>query len=126
MPVAIVQRTSLSSARCGRDQGVRGMRRFPCYALLVCAPVMAWAGDEAGHFYIGPEVGGIVASGDRGTKEHDWVYGLNFGYNITAGWTLDANLNTVRLKDEYDPGHLRLEAASLDVLKVFNRSGVFA
>jgi OmpA-OmpF porin, OOP family len=102
------------------------MRRFPYYALLACAPVMAWAGDEAGHFYIGPEVGGIVASGDRGTKEHDWVYGANLGYNITAGWTLDAHFNTVRLKDEYDPGHLRLEAASLDVLKVFNRSGVFA
>jgi len=102
------------------------MRRFPCYALLACAPVMAWAGDEAGHFYIGPEVGGIVASGDRGTKEHDWVYGLDLGYNFNADWTADINLNTVRLKDEYDSGHLRLSAASLDILRVFNRSGVFA
>ena len=50
---------------------------------------MAWAGDEAGHFYIGPEVGGIVASGDRGTKEHDWVYGLDLGYNFNANWTAD-------------------------------------
>jgi hypothetical protein len=51
------------------------MRRFPWYALLACLPVMAWAGDEAGHFYIGPEVGGITASGARGTKEHDWCMG---------------------------------------------------
>ena len=101
------------------------MRRFLGYALLACAPLVSYAGDEAGHFYIGPEVGGIVASGDRGTKEHDWVYGADLGYNISANWTLDANLNTVRLKDEYDPGHLRMYAASLDVLRVFNRSSTF-
>ena len=102
------------------------MRRFLGYALLACAPLVSYAGDEAGHFYIGPEFGGITASGDRGTKEHDWVYGANLGYNINADWTLDLNLNTVRLKDEYDPGHLRLLASSLDVLRVFNRSGTFA
>ena len=102
------------------------MRRFPLVALFACAPLVASAGDEAGHFYFGPEVGGIVASGDRGTKEHDWVYGLNLGYNFNADWTADVNLNTVRLKDEFDPGHLRLMAASLDVLRVFNRSDVFA
>jgi OmpA-OmpF porin, OOP family len=103
------------------------MRRFPFYALLAAAvPVVAAAGDEAGHFYIGPEFGGIVADGDRGTKEHDWVYGLDLGYNFNADWTADLNLNTVRLKDEYDPGHLRLDAASLDILRVFNHSGVFA
>jgi hypothetical protein len=42
------------------------MRRIPLLALFACAPLVASAGDEAGHFYIGPEVGGIVASGDRG------------------------------------------------------------
>ena len=102
------------------------MRRIPLYVLLAVAPAAAFAGDEAGHFYIGPEVGGIVASGDRGTKEHDWVYGLDLGYNLTSHWTFDVNLNSVRLKDEYDPGHLRLSAASLDALRVFNRDGVFA
>ena len=102
------------------------MRRIPLLALLACAPLVASAGDEAGHFYIGPEVGGIVASGDRDTKEHDWVYGLDLGYNFTSDWTFDVNLNTVRLKDEFDPGHLRLMAASGDVLRVFNRSGMFA
>jgi len=90
------------------------------------APVVASAGDEAGHFYVGPQVGGIVASGDRGTKEHDWVYGLDLGYNFNANWTAEANINSTRLKDEYDPGHLRLTGYSLDVLRVFNRSGMFA
>ena len=42
---------------------------------------------KPGTFYIGPEVGGITASGDRGTKEHDWVYGLDLGYNFNADWT---------------------------------------
>lgn len=102
------------------------MRRFPFYALVACAPVVASAGDEAGHFYFGPEVGGIVASGARGTREHDWVYGADLGYNFNKDWTAEVNLNTVRLKDELDPGHLRLYAASLDVLRVFNRSGTFA
>ncbi len=102
------------------------MRRLPLYALLACAPVVAAAGDEAGHFYFGPEVGGIVASGNRGTREHDWVYGADLGYNFNKDWTADVNLNTVRLKDERDPGHLRLFAASLDVLRVFNRSSPFA
>ena len=102
------------------------MRRIPLLALLACAPIVASAGDEAGHFYIGPEFGGIVASGDRDTKEHDWVYGLDLGYNFTSNWTFDVNLNTVRLKDNFDPGHLRLMAASGDVLYVFNRSTMFA
>jgi OmpA-OmpF porin, OOP family len=102
------------------------MRRLPLLALLASAPLVASAGDEAGHFYIGPEFGGIVASGDRDTKEHDWVYGLDLGYNFTSHWTFDVNLNTVRLKDEYDPGHLRLMAASGDVLYVINRSTMFA
>ena len=102
------------------------MRRVLAYALLASAPLISYAGDEAGHFYIGPEVGGIVASGERGTKEHDWVYGADLGYNLNADWTLDLNLNTERLKDEHDPGHLRLIASSLDVLRVFNRSGPFA
>ena len=106
------------------------MRRFPFYALLACAPVvaptLATAGDEAGHFYIGPEVGGIVASGDRGTREHDWVYGVDLGYNFNAHWTLDANVNSARLKDEFDPGHLRLTGYSADLLRVFNRSSMFA
>ncbi len=100
--------------------------RYPVYALLACVPLVASAGDEAGHFYFGPEVGGIVASGVRGTKEHDWVYGLDLGYNFNKDWTADVSLNTVRLKDELDPGHLRLMAASLDVLRVFNRDSVFA
>ena len=94
------------------------MRRIPLLALLACAPIVASAGDEAGHFYIGPEFGGIVASGDRDTKEHDWVYGLDLGYNFTSNWTFDVNLNTVRLKDNFDPGHLRLMAASGDVARV--------
>ena len=63
------------------------MRRIPLLALFACAPLVASAGDEAGHFYIGPEVGGIVASGDRGTKEHDWVYGLDLG----PGWELSVS-----------------------------------
>ena len=60
------------------------MRRFPLYALLACAPVVAAAGDEAGHFYFGPEFGGITASGDRDTavglypsagRVGDWLWG---------------------------------------------------
>jgi len=102
------------------------MRRFPLYALLAAAPVVASAGDEVGHFYFGPEVGGINASGDRGTKEHDWVYGLDLGYNIAENWTVEVNGNTARLKDRYDPGNLRLNAYTFDVLYVFNRPSMFA
>jgi OOP family OmpA-OmpF porin len=102
------------------------MRRFPLSALLACAPLAAYAGDEVGHFYVDPEVGGIDASRDRGTKEHDWLYGVGFGYNISENWTAEVNLNSVRLKDELDPGHLRLYDGTVDILRVFNRPGVFA
>jgi len=102
------------------------MRRLSLYALLACAPVVASAGDEVGHFYFGPQVGGINASGDRDTKEHDWLYGLDLGYNISKDWSAEVNINSARLKDELDPGHLRLTGYTFDVLRVFNRSGMFA
>lgn len=102
------------------------IRRFPLYALLACAPVVASADDEVGHFYVDPQVGGISASHERGTKEHDWLYGVGFGYNLSEDWTTEVNLNSVRLKDELDPGHLRLYDATVDILRVFNRPGIFA
>jgi OmpA-OmpF porin, OOP family len=103
------------------------MRRVIAGLLLVCAPLLAFAGDEAGHWYLAPYVGGMTPDSLWETKQGVQLdYGLWTGYNFTEGWTLELNLNGARPAFKDDAGHLGLYAASLDVLRVWNRSDTFA
>lgn len=97
-----------------------------CIALLLAAvPLVAVAGDEAGHWYVDPYGGGIAPDSDWNL--HDgWVGGLALGNQFSKDWAAEINLNTARLGDEKDSGHSRLSAGSLDLLRIFNRDTLFA
>ncbi|MBS0366818.1 MAG: OmpA family protein [Proteobacteria bacterium] len=95
-------------------------------ALAFAAPVAASAGDEVGHWYLNPYVGGISADSIYTTKGSDLLYGIGFGRHLSENWSLEANLNTARLKDKYDGDHFRLSGLTFDLLRVFRRDSVFA
>ena len=96
------------------------------YALLLaCLPLAASAGDEVGHWYIDPYVGGISPD-NKWDGNTTGLGGLAFGYHLSQDWSTELNLNTARLGTEDHQSHTRLSALSLDALRVWNRSGVFA
>src|SRR5579862_4126629 len=96
------------------------------YALLLaCLPLAASAGDEVGHGYVDPYAGGI-------TPDNKWdggagfLGGLALGYHLNQDWSAELNFNSARLSTDNHSSHTRLSALSLDALRVWNRSGVFA
>jgi OmpA-OmpF porin, OOP family len=93
--------------------------------LLACLPLVASAGDEAGHWYVDPYLGGISPDPDW-NLHGGFLGGLAIGNQFTKNWAAELNLNSTRLRDEKDSGDTRLSAASLDVLRIFNRDETFA
>jgi OOP family OmpA-OmpF porin len=102
------------------------MRRLLVGLLVLATPLMAFAGDEVGHWYLDPNIGGITPDNVLNTTGTKLDYGLAFGYNMTKEWSAELNFNGARLNDRYDSGHLGLYALSLDFLRVWNRDGRFA
>ena len=93
--------------------------------LLACAPLLAHAGDEDGHWYINPYGGGIVPDNKWDTHS-TFVGGIDLGKNWTPAWSTELDINTANPGDKGGTGSTRLSAASLDVLRVFNRGNLFA
>ena len=102
------------------------MRRLLVGLLVLAAPLMAFAGDEVGHWYLDPNIGGITPDNVLNTTGTKLDYGLALGYNMTKEWSAEVNFNGARLNDRYDSGHLGVYALSLDFLRVWNRDGRFA
>jgi OOP family OmpA-OmpF porin len=103
------------------------MKHLLAGCLITCAPLVGFAGDEAGHWYLDPYVGGMTPDVEWAAKQGVSLdYGLAVGKNLNADWSLELNLNGARPDDRFDSGHLGMYAASLDVLRVWNRSGTFA
>jgi len=76
------------------------------------------AAQEAGHWYVMPQVGGLWADDDRGLEDEDWLYGATFGRRVNESWGFELNLNTSTLSG-IAGGEVDLQAASLDVLRYF-------
>ncbi len=106
------------------------MRRFLLgfvSALLASTPLLSYGGDEVGHWYLDPYIGGITPDAGWHTKEGvNLDYGLGLGKNLSNAWSLELNLNGARPDFKGASGHLGMYAESLDLLRVWNRSGVFA
>lgn len=95
------------------------MRNKGLCCALVLAAMPAFA-DDAGHWYVSPQVGGLWADHDRHIEGNDWLFGLSFGKHVNERWSLELNVNTAEL--EAPTGlDIRFHAASLDVLRVFAR-----
>lgn len=103
------------------------MKRLVVGLLMCCAPLASFAGDEVGHWYLEPYVGGMTPDADWETRRGAQLdYGFAIGNNLSEAWSAELNLNGARPGNLYGSGHLGLYSASLDVLRVWNRSGRFA
>jgi OmpA-OmpF porin, OOP family len=94
--------------------------------LVLLAPLAASAGDEVGHWYVSPYLGGISPDKDWAPAGSAPLYGFDVGKNFSPAWSgeLDLNGSSIKLRDE--PGHFHLYGGALDVLRVFNRGATFA
>ncbi|MFI4880750.1 MAG: OmpA family protein [Steroidobacterales bacterium] len=102
------------------------MRRFTLCLVLACAPLVASAGDEVGHWYINPFLGGISADTKRDTKTNDFDYGVGFGNQFAENWSLELNANRASLHDKFDGNRTTLGALTLDLLRIWHRDSTFA
>lgn len=102
------------------------MRRLTLCLALACAPLVAFAGDEVGHWYINPFLGGIDADSGRHTKTNDFDYGVGFGNHFAHGWSAELNANRASLHDRFDGNRTTVGALSLDLLRVWHRDSMFA
>src|SRR5579872_1104762 len=96
--------------------------------LLFCAmslPALACAapGDE---WYINPQIGGISPDHQRDLQKHDWLYGIGFGRELGQYLNLELNFNGARINDGRAFRHLDTYGTSLDLLGVYNRTGLLA
>lgn len=102
------------------------MRRFLVALVLACAPFLAHAGDEVDHWYLDPYVGGMTPDAQWRLKEGASLdYGLAIGKILNEDWNLELNMNGARPDYKSGSGHLGMYGASLEVLRVWNRSGTF-
>jgi OmpA-OmpF porin, OOP family len=102
------------------------MKRLVTALWLMFAPLPALAGDEVGHWYLDPYVGGIAPDTYWQTTGNQALFGLAIGKHLSEEWSAELNANGARLNDKYDSNHLNLLGGSLDALRVFNRGGRFA
>lgn len=87
-----------------------------CGLAIAAAPT--FAADEVGRWYLTPQAGYLWTDSDR-NLEDDWLGGLTFGKHLTDSWSLELNYN--RAKPHIVGGELKLDTASLDLLRVFGR-----
>jgi OmpA-OmpF porin, OOP family len=102
------------------------MRRFTLCLLLACAPLVAFAGDEVGQWYINPFVGGITDDPGRNTTSTSFDYGVGFGKAFAENWNLELNFNRASPRDKFDHNDTTLSALTLDLLRVWKRDSMFA
>lgn len=95
-----------------------------CAIALTAAPALTHA-DEVGHWYLTPQAGGIWTDDDRALEDEDWLFGLAFGKHVSSAWSMEINFNTATL-DGPGTTEVDLQAASLDVLRVFARDAVIS
>lgn len=86
-------------------------------AAVAAAPAF---GDEAGHWYATPQVGGVWTDDNRGLDDEDALYGLSIGKHVGRHWSLEVNLNSVEI-DTAAGSQVDLRALSFDALRVFRR-----
>jgi len=98
-------------------------RYFACLLLLM--PLAASAGDEIGHWYVAPYLGGITPD-SKWDAHNGFLAGVAGGYNLSREWSAELNFNTAKLSNNTGGERTRLSAVMLDGLRVFNRGGTFA
>src|SRR5687767_12786791 len=92
----------------------------------VAAPAFA-ADSDVGGTYATPMIGVLRADSERPTDRDNVIGGLAIGKHFSEAWSAEVMLNGTALDGE-NPGvaDLSVYGASLDLLRVFNRSGAFS
>ena len=94
--------------------------------LVLCVPLTAFAQDDVGHWYLNPYFGGVTPDKPWQAKGSAALYGFDIGANFSPTWSAELDLNAAPLRDRVGSGHTGLYGGALDLLRVFNRGGVFA
>lgn len=95
------------------------MRTTILLGIAVCAAAPTIA-DDAGHWYVTPQVGRIWTDDDRGLEDRGRLHGFAIGKHVGNRWSIEGNVNTTELDDGAGAG-VDLRAVSVDVLRVFAR-----
>ena len=98
----------------------RAIRALAAPALALGVPAVA-AADDVGHWYITPQIGGIVVDNDRPLEDKDYLYGLALGRHISKGLNIELNFNGAKLDGRPGFNDSSLYGGSLDFLGVFAR-----
>ncbi|HTV77454.1 MAG TPA: OmpA family protein [Steroidobacteraceae bacterium] len=96
-------------------------------AVLLCAlalPGLATAAD-GDQWYIAPFFGGVAPDHARDVDHNDIAYGAAVGRELGPVFNIELSGNATdpNTRSPLPPGHLNLDALSLDVLAVGNRAG---
>lgn len=88
----------------------------------------AFAGDsDVGRTYITPSVGALRVDSERATDRDNVIGGIAIGRHLSPAWSAELTLNGAALDGE-NPSlpDFSVYGGSLDLLRVFNRSGAFS
>jgi OOP family OmpA-OmpF porin len=92
----------------------------------VAMPVFG-ADSDVGRTYVTPSIGVLRADSERATDRDNVIGGLAIGRHLSPAWSLELTLNGTAL-DGANPAlpDYSVYGGSLDLLRVFNRSGAFS
>jgi OmpA-OmpF porin, OOP family len=98
------------------------------FALGAAVSVPAFAADsDVGRTYVTPQIGVLRADSERPTDRDNVIGGLAIGKHLSEAWSAEVVLNGTALDGENPAvSDLSVFGASLDLLRVFNRSSSFA
>jgi len=98
------------------------------FALGAAVSVPAFAADsDVGRTYVTPSIGAIRVDSERLTDRENWIGGVAIGRHLSPAWSAELTLNGAALDGE-NPSlpDYTVYGGSLDLLRVFNRSGSFS
>src|SRR5688572_16017270 len=89
-------------------------------------PVFA-ADSDVGRTYVTPSVGALRADTERPTDRDNVIGGIAIGRHLSPAWSAELTLNGAALDGETPAlPDFSVYGGSLDLLRVFNRSGAFS
>src|ERR1044072_6596126 len=95
------------------------MKKSAALCVLALAATPVFAADEVGMWYLTPQGGYLWTDHDRGVDD-DVLSGLTLGKHVSDKWSLELNLH--ESKHDAGVGELKLDAISIDALRVFGRA----
>jgi hypothetical protein len=87
--------------------------------LVSCAPIAVIAQTAPDCWYLAADAGGVIPDKPWGARGSAPLFGVDFGRSFSAGWSSELDLTYAPLDDRRGGAHSGLEAAGLQVLRIF-------